>query len=330
MKKPCFIAPALLIAATGISSWNNATAGETTIKPTQQQTYCPHDPNAPDPNWGWSVGKAPQPIKDFSYSGQPEFQASGNKLGSSPDEIHRNFASIIESNFQYGSAEHILNNLSERELQDLAKFYTSSTQGKSQPLLKIFAQNLSDQTLVRVANAFGTEPVQTAVNSYTAANVRSAFDAKVATLDSTATPASSTSELATPMATPTLDMTIPEIYLEFRTAPVGSVGPAAAIAETSMYVGKNVGVAASVGWVIGTQISNLIETYDPSLNDAIGGTVAGMIDAANQSWDLARQGQYQSSFDALFGYPVSTSGNRAGDFGEFQAMDYYWSSNGCY
>jgi hypothetical protein len=129
------------------------------------------------------------------------------------------------------------------------------------------------------------------------------------------------------MAAPTLDMTIPEIYLEFRTAPVGNVGPAAAIAETTMYVSKNVGFAATVGWAIGTGISNLIETYDPSLNDAIGGTVAGMVDAANQSWDEYKQGQYQASFDALFGSPVSNSGNPAGDFGEFSAMDYFL--NGC-
>ncbi|WP_333680669.1 hypothetical protein [Dyella sp.] len=330
MKKKHLIAPALLIAATAASPWGNAIAEEATVKPEMQQALCPHDPNAPDPNWGWSVGKAPQPIKDFSYSGQPEFQVRVSRLGSSPNEIHENFASIIESNFQYGSTEHILNNLSERELQDLAKFYTANTQGKSQPLLKVFAQNLSDQSLIRVAKAFGTEPVKAAVNSYATANTRSAFDTKIAALDSVAPTVSPTSELVTPMATPTLDMTIQEIYLEFRTAPVGSVGPTAAIAETSMYVGKNVAVAASVGWAIGTEINNLIETYDPSLNEAIGGTVAGMVDAANQSLDLTKQGQYQSSFDALFGYPVSTSGNRAGDFGEFQAMDYYWSSNGCY
>jgi hypothetical protein len=332
MKSKHFFASALLIAATGISSWSDATARETTVKPAMQQAFCPHDPSAPDPNWDWSVGKAPQAIKDFSYSGQPKFQIRASRLGTTPDEIHANFSTMIENNFGNGNAEHVLSNLSERELRDLAALYVARTQGQTQPLLKIFAQSLSDQSLIRAAKVFGTEQVSAAVSAYATPNVQSSFNVGIASLRSNSGLTQPASELATPMGgpAPTVDMTLSEIYLEFRTAPVGSLGVRAAISEASMFAASRLYPAYLVGDAIGGQISNLIETYDPSLNDAIGGTVAGMVDASNQSWDLAKQGQYQASFDALFGYPVSTSGNRAGDFGEFQAMDYYWGSNGCY
>ena len=131
------------------------------------------------------------------------------------------------------------------------------------------------------------------------------------------------------MAAPTLDMTLNEIYLEFRTAPIGSVGPTAAIAETTAYSGIWLTLAWKTGTGLGNELNGLINTYDPSLGDAIGGTVAGMVDATNQSWSELQQGQYQASFDALFGYPISNSGNPAGDFDEFQPMDFYWGATGC-
>ncbi|RDS80020.1 hypothetical protein DWU99_20410 [Dyella psychrodurans] len=233
--------------------------------------------------------------------------------------MQANFADIIEANFQYGSTEHLLNGLSERELNDLADLYAIRTQGNTQPLLKIFAKRLSDQSLIRVAKVFGTKQVSAAVNEYASPDIQSSFNTKVAAID----PVQPLSGLATPMAAPTLDMTLQEIYLEFRTAPVGSVGPTAAIAETTMYSAIWLTAAWKTGTAIGNQLHDLIVTYDPSLDDAIGGTVAGMVDQANQSWDQFTQGEYQNSFDALFGYPVTNSENPAGDFGEFSDMDFY-------
>jgi hypothetical protein len=314
MKRSAHLAAALLISAT--------------LLPLAGSSHAAPPTNLPKP---CNLGGGSQSVgmqalnRNFRYSEQPIFQNTKSRLGTTQEDVQANFATVIENNFQSGSTEHLLNNLSDRELQELARSYAFSTQGKEQPLLKVFAQNLSDQGLVRAARAFGEKSVGEAVKLYASPNVRSAFAQKLLTENPTSLP---TSEFVTPMTAPTLDMTILEIYLEFRTAPVGSVGPTAAIAETSMFAAKNIAIAASVGWAIGTQISNLIETYDPSLNDAIGGTVAGMVDATNQSWSQLRQGQYQASFDALFGYPVSNSSNPAGDFGEFQALDYYM--NACY
>lgn len=75
-------------------------------------------------------------------------------------------------------------------------------------------------------------------------------------------------------------MTLEEIYLDFRTAPVGSLSPASAMSETALFASQRVLPAAAAGTAIGTGINYLIETYDPSLSDAIGGTIAGSIEAA--------------------------------------------------
>lgn len=312
MTKSLCLAITLIVGAIGV--------------PASNSVYAAASPGLPKPcqagGGPLSINKGPLATQDFRYAGQPVLQNSESPLGATSDEVHANFAGIIEANFQNGSTEHLLSNLSERELSDLAKLYSARSQGKTQPLLKIFAQRLSDQSLVRVAKVFGPEQVAAAVSEYASPSVQSSFNTKMESIE---TPKSS-SNLMEPMATPTLDMTIPEIYLEFRTAPVGSAGPAASIAETTMYVSKNIAFAASAGWAIGTGISNLIETYDPSLNEAIGGTVAGMVDASYQSWDYLQQGKYQASFDSLFGYPVTNSGNPSGDFGEFGAMDYFWST----
>lgn len=45
----------------------------------------------------------------------------------------------------------------------------------------------------------------------------------------------------------------------------------------------------------------MIETYDPSLWDAIGGTVSGMYDQYRSAADLMSQGQLLAGLGALFG-----------------------------
>ncbi len=72
----------------------------------------------------------------------------------------------------------------------------------------------------------------------------------------------------------------------------------------------------------------LIQTYDPSPGDAIGGTIAGMLNAASQSYDDLPMGQYQSSFDNLFGLPISDSTNPDGPDGLTDPMVMYYQTYG--
>lgn len=76
----------------------------------------------------------------------------------------------------------------------------------------------------------------------------------------------------TPPST-TIWNTFEEIYLDFITAPT-SPGLAAATVEFCVYSGAMAYAAWHVGFdVIGPTLNNLIQTYDPALYDAIGGTI---------------------------------------------------------
>ncbi len=73
-------------------------------------------------------------------------------------------------------------------------------------------------------------------------------------------------------------MTPYEIYLEFRTAPFGSESVVTSLYQASMFMGGALGASWKGATTLGTAISRLIHTYDPSLDGAIGGTVSNMID----------------------------------------------------
>jgi hypothetical protein len=103
---------------------------------------------------------------------------------------------------------------------------------------------------------------------------------------------------------PTISMTPEMIYLEFRTATVGSLDVGAALWETAQFMGTRLSGAWAAGYyVIGTPISWLIQNYAPNLDDAIGGTVSNMIDQIVAAGDQADQGQFNAALRALFGLP---------------------------
>lgn len=238
--------------------------------------------------------------------------------GNTPQQIHERFTALIENNFKTGKAEQIVQNLSAKEMSDLAtRYQAESTQGAT-PLLAIMAKRLSDHSLVKVAAAFGTESVTSAVNTYSSQSVRNAFTSELA--------AAPIPTGVKPMAgpAPTVDMTIEEIYLEFRTAPIGSLSVEGALSETAMFAGKDIAIAWWAGDEIGTQINNTINEYDPSLGDTIGGTVSGMVNAIQGAANDVQQGEYLKGVDDLFDLPVWESGDPSGDYDDFPPMlDYY-------
>lgn len=238
--------------------------------------------------------------------------------GNTPQQIHERFTSIIENNFRTGKAETIIHNLSAKELNDLAVRYKAESTLGTEPLLAIFAKRLSDRSLVKVATAFGVANVQSAVNAYSSSEVKAAFASDIATVPVTSG--------VTPMAgpAPTVDMTIQEIYLEFRTAPIGSLSVEGALSETAMFAGKDIAISWWIGTQIGNQINNAINEYDPSLGDAIGGTVSGMVNAIQNAANDVQQGELLKSIDDLFDLPVWDSGDYQGDYDDFEPMlDYF-------
>jgi hypothetical protein len=253
--------------------------------------------------------------------------------GRTPLEIHERFASIVERNFSNGSPSHILSSLSDKELADIARIYYQSNAGKPPKLMDVLASRLTSKQLVRVATFFGLTNVAAAVKRGASAKVAAAFAARVA--------AGEARSLSLPLLpdaapAPTRYMTLQEIYLEYRTAPVGSLGPGAALSETTIFAGANLVASWTVGYTIGTGISNLIQEYDPSLDDAIGGTVAGSIDRIDQavndifsSSTSSQRGESEYYSDGLYDYPVSSSDDPYGDWDDSYDMGSGVES-GCY
>jgi hypothetical protein len=123
-------------------------------------------------------------------------------------------------------------------------------------------------------------------------------------------------------------MTLEEIYLEFRTAPVGSLSPAGALAETAQFAGMRLSAAGWAGTQIGGAISWLIQNYAPELDNAIGATIATMFDNFWLATDEVQQGHYEAAFDDLFGFPVTWSSNPWGDWDITTPMVFYYQATG--
>lgn len=258
---------------------------------------------------------------------------SAEALGHDAASIDAKFASVIESNFSGADAEQRLNRLSDTELAAIAHHYQANAGTQNTPLLHTFAARLSDASLMRVGGAFGQAATAAAVQRYASAPVRASFLAKSSAIPAL-TPVDSANSApgTTAGPAPTIDMTLEEIYLEYRTAPVGSLSPASAMAETAMFASQRVFWSATVGTAVGTGISALITKYDPSLGDSIGGTIGGTIEAAELAETEVERGHYQSAYDALFDYPVTdyTAVNVQfdSDWNVAEPMDEYYDDGG--
>jgi hypothetical protein len=248
-------------------------------------------------------------------------------LGTSQEEIKQRFAGIVEMNFRTGDVPLLVSSLSDRELKDIATLYAGSAP-ESDHLLRIIIQRVDDQGLARISNAFGPSVVAPLLVQYNRATPMQRLGTMLA---APTVPAAGASEITLDGPGPTLDMTLQEIYLEYRTAPVGSVGPAAALAETTMYSGGWLAAAWGAGYAFGTGIHDLIEMYDPALDDVIGGTIQQAVDDINVAADEFSEGYYESAADSLFGGAVGDTGNYAGDWNVGDSYDYYEdeSEGGC-
>jgi hypothetical protein len=113
-------------------------------------------------------------------------------------------------------------------------------------------------------------------------------------------------------AAPNVGMTLEEIYLDFRTAPIGALGVEAALYETFMFAGVEVWGAAQFGWSLGTEIGNLIKTYDPSLDAAINNFIATEVENFMSASTWTQEGSIEEQSDYHFGEYVPLLD--AGDF----------------
>jgi len=217
-------------------------------------------------------------------------------IGTTDAQIHERFAGIIEQNFRTGNANAIVHSLSDRELTDLASTYKRA--GGKTTLLRTLSKSVDAAGLARVTSAFNGV----------------SFGGRISPDAPTA-------------AAPNVDMTIEEIYLDFRTAPAGSLSVEGALYETGVFVGVRASGAFGAGYTVGTGISYLIETYDPELEMAIGGTISNMLDQMAAAASALAMGKLQAAMDRLFGGPVPT--RAVNDYAVTTDMDDFESAGSC-
>jgi hypothetical protein len=121
---------------------------------------------------------------------------------------------------------------------------------------------------------------------------------------------------------PILDMTLEEIYLEFRTAAMGSLSVEGAIWATADYALKNLTGAWVVGTLIGSGIHWLIETYAPSIDDKIGASMDWMMTAVANATTSTMEGYWSLQLDLqFFEVPIDQIDLAMPDLGDWGIFD---------
>ena len=320
--------PAIHAAPLAQPAANHAKQG---LQAPPGSSYC--DPFA---DWDWeyykdmplSGGAAGHATSPWPASGRAASAATAARvIGTTPDAIERNFIGVVTRNLANAGTASRVARLSDRELDGIARHAAQGAPVDRAALLKLLATRLDGTSLVRVAHAFGRAPVEAAVRTYADPAARAAFALGIAGL---MPPPPDGNGGGGSYPRPNLNMTLEEIYLEFRTAPVGSLTPSAALAETAMYAGTWLYASYKVGQAVGNDLHQLILTYNPSLDVAIGATIGSMIENFLMSTDAVQQGHYEAAFDDLFGFSVTWSSDPFGDWDISTPMvEYYQSSGTC-
>ena len=284
------------------------------------------------------------------------------KIDSGPGDfayrVRSSFPQIIEQNFALrgprATAE-LLDGMTEQELSDLANLYTnaSASNGGNGQLLPMLARRLNDDRLVRVCDHFGFGPTYAALNAVAPQRTsrfamradRNSIEPRIERFR----PKVSISQLPegtqprpgiqrvgyvrTQGSSKYLHYTPYEIYLDFRTAPVGSLSVTGALWEASTVMSQRLIPAYLTGYAIGTTVVEpLIRNYAPALYDKIGATVAASVDWLSRSWSgsIVDQGQAQRQTATLFGSsPLQIQYfSMGGDFGVSASWSTAFSSGG--
>jgi hypothetical protein len=252
-------------------------------------------------------------------------------VDSSPT-IHKNFPQIIEQNFarlDNDDATTLIDNLSDRELSDLGALYTTANAdtGHLPQLLSVLALRLDGVRLGRISKYFGYAPVYEAVLHFAPQKVQ---DFSQNTSSSYASPIVGIHTMAG--LGQWMNYTPQEIYLDLRTAPVGALGVTGALYESAAALATGTGIAYGVGYTAGSAAASLIQTYSPSLWDAIGGTVAGAVQNIQNAASLASEGKYEQSMGTLFGLTPTVSKDQSsfgGDYGVSNPWENYVGGGTC-
>lgn len=219
--------------------------------------------------------------------------------GNSPADVNANFVSIINSHMSSDFVVGIIVRMTPYELYQLRQTYIQA--GGSAAVL---------DNLVQV-NSIHPNLFNKYLNA-TAANYNDLVPAQVP-VNGLMPIVKQTVPMHVRAPSPTVDFTLQEIYLEYRTAPLGSLSVQGALYETAVFVGARLVPAYYVGSAIGTGIHYLIETYAPQLDDDIGGTIDQMIQQLQNALTDIQKGQFTNAAREAMGMPPML--NAGGNYG---------------
>jgi hypothetical protein len=214
-------------------------------------------------------------ILAFPLSGPADGATSGDDI---PAAINRNFPKLIEFNVASMPSSTMswwVDQLSDLELEHLAQLYVNANAdaGRSGELLKVAALRLDGAHLGRLSIFFGHAEVRSAVAKMAPAKLDS-FEANssvsfVAPIVGAALSMPDYEGVVGDGAKgmqgfkPQVSMTFEQLYTGFRSMQVGSMATPAAIYETAMFAGKNLGAAGYLGWQVGSWIDSAMRAEAP-------------------------------------------------------------------
>jgi hypothetical protein len=256
--------------------------------------------------------------------------------------IHRNVPQLLEQNFaalDVPRMSRMLANLQRLEWDHLATLYMdaiATPPGKQPYLLDILALRLSAQQLATLTPHFGTTMVRAAVSRSAPAKLKAMLvETGGVQLLAPPRPGRQLGPSAGPVtnagAGPYLNLTPYEIYLSFRTAPVGALGVTGALYESTMLISGQLVLAYGIGYAVGSMITPLIQTYAPSLWDTIGGVLYGIVQNMSSALDTFTLGAAQFAGSASFdlGSTAQLMQSTGGDFGVANPWNTWAGSVGC-
>lgn len=204
--------------------------------------------------------------------------------------IHGNFARVIEQNFACASPARLarwLDSVETRSLVTLAQAYVNATEmkGRPTPALEILAHRLDPVRLVRLAEHFGHARVHAAVLKAAPGKLE-VFNVRADVNRSGPVPGDmNLHRHETPVGGAQgqnylifLDYTLEEIFLAFRTAPVGATSVAASMFQTGLVVGAGISAAWLTGQAIGSYMVQGMRAYTPNAWNAIVDAVGWWMD----------------------------------------------------
>ncbi len=242
--------------------------------------------------------------------------------------LHLNFAKLVEYNFarlDNLTFERAWQGLTLSEAVMLASMYDRSiTDSGSQPrLLELVAERAEQPVLMRVAQVFDNARMEEALMRFAPGKLL-AYRASAHLRSDMAghplvTGLPGTHSQVSPMSGPNLDYTFREIYLSYRTAPIGALGITGSLYEATMYASRHLAVAYGGGYAFGTAIvAPLIREFSPSLWNSIGATVHHTVQALSTALDVFTSASEQRQAADTFLLPNQTYTQlqeTGGDFG---------------